>query len=518
MLPSTLAIASLRQTSRLRRQTGMKRMESCGNFTIDAAFMGEQALIAQLPSGQLDEEVLEIRGPVEIPHAGVRREIGEQRRCIGRIAERRLAGELEAMGQRASPRLGPSPGSVPVHLDDLRLDVLLEEGARGIARDHRAVVDDGEPRREPLGFVHEMRRQQDRLALLHQLPQAIPDQMPRLRIEARGRLVEDKQFGIVDERACQCEAPLHPARQRANRGRGLAGEPGEFEQSWNALVELAPRQAEIAAVDDQVFANREIGIEIVHLRHDADAYARLARGFGDRLPDELDCAAVGIDQAEAAAQRRRLARAIGPEQREAFAAMDRERQSADDFLVAVALAQCVDAQDRCPAWRRRSTLQSFGNIGQCGPVHCGSPRGFSGVQSAVTIRANCGSRPWKKWPQPGNTTIGSCCARAHAKTSASGTTSSSSPWMTIVSGGTSGTVKRLTAAPTRTRRSACTRLATCVCTNEPNENPASAIGSDSPKRPRASASTASASSVSPTPSSKAPADWPTPRKLKRTAA
>ena len=77
MLPSTLAIASLRQTSRLRRQTGMKRMESCGNFTIDAAFM---ALIAQLAPGELDEEVLEVRGPVQVAHAGARREVGEQRR------------------------------------------------------------------------------------------------------------------------------------------------------------------------------------------------------------------------------------------------------------------------------------------------------------------------------------------------------------------------------------------------------------------------------------------------------
>src|SRR6185312_14019600 len=113
----------------------------------------------------------------------------------------------------------------------------------------------------------------------------------------------------------------------------------------NALVERGARQPEIAAVDDQIFAHREIGIEIVHLRHDADAYARLACGFRDRLADELDRAGIGLDQAEAAAQRRRLARAVRSEQREAFAAMDRERQPADDFLVAVALAQPVDAQD-----------------------------------------------------------------------------------------------------------------------------------------------------------------------------
>ena len=87
------------------------------------------------------------------------------------------------------------------------------------------------------------------------------------------------------------------------------------------------------------------GIEIVHLRHDADADARLACGLRHRLADHLDRAAVGIDESEAAAQRRRFARAVGPEQAEALAAADRERQSAHDLLAAVALAQAVDGED-----------------------------------------------------------------------------------------------------------------------------------------------------------------------------
>ena len=37
----------------------------------------------------------------------------------------------------------------------------------------------------------------------------------------------------------------------------------------------------------------------------------------------------------------------------------------------------------------------------------------------VITRESCGSRPWKKWPQPGNTMIGSSCGRAQANTSAS---------------------------------------------------------------------------------------------------
>ena len=52
--------------------------------------------------------------------------------------------------------------------------------------------DDGESRGKTLGFVHEMRRQQDRLALRQQLPEAIPHQMTRLRIEPGCRLVQNQ--------------------------------------------------------------------------------------------------------------------------------------------------------------------------------------------------------------------------------------------------------------------------------------------------------------------------------------
>ena len=66
---------------------------------------------------------------------------------------------------------------------------------------------------------------------------------------------------------------------------------------------------------------------------------------GAGLADELDRAAVGVDEAEAAAQGRRLARAVRAEQAKTLAAMDREIEAADDFVGAVGLAQAGDAQD-----------------------------------------------------------------------------------------------------------------------------------------------------------------------------
>ena len=241
---------------------------------------------------------------------------------------------------------GPVLRLVAVDLDHFRLHVLREQRARRVAGDQRAVVDHREARRQPLGLVHEVRGEQDRLALRDELAQAVPDQVARLRIEPRGRLVEDQEIGVVDQRARERQAPLHAARERADRLLALAREAGELEQPRDARLDHAAGDPEVAPVDPQVLGDGEVGIEVVHLRDDADADARLARRLRHGLAAERDRAAVGVDEAEAAAQRRGLARAVRPEQREALAAPDVEGQSAHDLLAAVALHQSLDRQDR----------------------------------------------------------------------------------------------------------------------------------------------------------------------------
>src|SRR4051812_28779671 len=115
MLPSTLALASLRQTRTLRRHTGTNRRENEGRARIREAFMsGTQravtvsaASVAQLASGQLDEKVLEIRRPMQIAHAGAPCKVGEHRLRVIGIAERCLAGDLDAL--REAPRMNFRP-------------------------------------------------------------------------------------------------------------------------------------------------------------------------------------------------------------------------------------------------------------------------------------------------------------------------------------------------------------------------------------------------------------------------
>src|SRR5689334_7532201 len=121
MLPSTDAIASLRQTSRLRRQTGIQRSEKSGTAQMLVMLerlpcRGCAGSVAQLAPGQLDEQVLEVRRPVQVAYPIVARERVQERLRIARIAERGLAGDLDPVGDAAAERLAPGPRLVAVDL------------------------------------------------------------------------------------------------------------------------------------------------------------------------------------------------------------------------------------------------------------------------------------------------------------------------------------------------------------------------------------------------------------------
>jgi hypothetical protein len=125
------------------------------------------------------------------------------------VAERRLARQLQPLRDVPAVHVGPGLRLVAIDLDDFGLDVRGQQALRRVGRDQRAVIDDREPGCQPLGLVHEVRRQQDCLALRQQLAQPVPDQMACLRVEAGRRLVEDQKLGIVDQRTRQRQPALH---------------------------------------------------------------------------------------------------------------------------------------------------------------------------------------------------------------------------------------------------------------------------------------------------------------------
>ena len=95
-----------------------------------------------------------------------------------------------------------------------------------------------------LGLVHEVRGDEDRdLVAAGQLDQVLPEAVAGHRIDARGRLVEDQQVGLVDQRHGQLQAL--PLSQRERVG-----------QRIHDLVEAEPRGRLFDALRDLVLRAR----------------------------------------------------------------------------------------------------------------------------------------------------------------------------------------------------------------------------------------------------------------------
>src|SRR5690606_11669518 len=129
--------------------------------------------------------------------------------------------------------------------------------------------------------------------------------------EARERLVEHEQLGVVDEGRRELDPLLVAVRQLLEL-RLLALrkiEPGQ--PLSGGSVGVAAAHAVLLREVAQLLADAHPRVEAALLGHVAEAQARVAVHFA-ALPADLP--AVGPGEAEDAAHRGRLARAVGPEE------------------------------------------------------------------------------------------------------------------------------------------------------------------------------------------------------------
>jgi hypothetical protein len=119
-------------------------------------------------------------------------------------------------------------------------------------------------------LVHVVRRQQQRRALLLEPEEAVPEDVACLRVEAGGRFVEQQYPRVVDERPRDRQPALHAAGQWLDLVVRALAQLGELEELVRPARGLCARQPEVAAVDDEVLARRELFVERVALGHDAE--------------------------------------------------------------------------------------------------------------------------------------------------------------------------------------------------------------------------------------------------------
>ena len=115
-----------------------------------------------------------------VPVVGVEQQpVGQLLDALGKAVELAVERRLDA-GREAQ-------------LQHLLGGVLVDQLARRALGHDLRLVHHHQPVAELLGLVHVVGRQDQRHALLLEPVEAVPEQVPRLRIEARGRLVEEQQ-------------------------------------------------------------------------------------------------------------------------------------------------------------------------------------------------------------------------------------------------------------------------------------------------------------------------------------
>ena len=127
-----------------------------------------------------------------------------------------------------------------LNLDRVAAQLALELlwGAPG---DDRAAIDDRQMGRELVCLLEVVGRQQDGLAVLTgERRDLVPHRGADLGIEPGRRLVEKQHRWVVDQRHCDVEPALHPARVAARDPVGRIREPEPLQQLRHPPLEHPP--------------------------------------------------------------------------------------------------------------------------------------------------------------------------------------------------------------------------------------------------------------------------------------
>ena len=162
-----------------------------------------------------------------------------------------------------------------------------------------------------------------------EIDQRAPERVARDRVDARSRLVEDENGGLVQHRDGELEALLHAERQavgpRVDDGLQIVA----LEQLLDSGRDLLFRQMIEFGVQLKILRDRQFAVEREGLRHVADIAPRLHVVRAHRLAKQLARAAGRRQEADQHFHRRRLAAAVRAEKAEDFAARNPEADMVD---------------------------------------------------------------------------------------------------------------------------------------------------------------------------------------------
>ncbi len=162
-------------------------------------------------------------------------------------------------------------------------------------------------------------------------------------VESRGRLIDDQEFGIVEQGLRNPDALLHATRVRGQLAVGLLLQIDNREHLIDAPIEKRARQSFHRGQVAQELASRELGIDTKILGQIAQNLPQhLAVGAGI-LPVPADAPLSWLQQGCDHAHQARLARAVGSHQPQ-HAGFAAQRQISQRNVLPIAFAQAVNHQ------------------------------------------------------------------------------------------------------------------------------------------------------------------------------
>ena len=334
----------------------------------------------------------EISSPVSRTNTSSR--LAGRRSPSGASPLRRSSGDGRAgapRGQAGRLRLGlhrGQPARRPVDLDRLLARMLGDQVARRSLRHGAAVRHDRDGVRQPLGLLDVVRRHQDRRPLGAQQVDQRPQLLAHLRVEADGRLVEQHEARLVHQPAGDQQPPAHAARQLVHARVAAVAEVGQLERALHGRPALAaPEPVEIGE-HDQVLLDRQRRVEVVELRHDAALRAGELGLRGQRVAEHADLALVGDRLRREHLHRRRLARAVRPEQPHARALGQVEVEVVDGGDGAIGLHDAAK-RDGEGSGHTPSRMTKAERVGYAASAR----RGMRATRTRPSNSASCAGRP-----------------------------------------------------------------------------------------------------------------------------
>src|SRR5438067_377774 len=184
--------------------------------------------------------------------------------AVVRVEQHAVGQDLDALGDALELAIERwSRVNRKAEFEHLAGRVLVDQATRRPGRDDLRLVHHDQPVAQLLGLVHVVRGQDDGHALLLEPVKAIPNQVPRLRVEAGRGLVEQEKAGLVDERTGDREPSFHATGEGLDFVFGAVLELDELEQLLRAGSRDVTRNIEVAGVGEQVFVDPEFHVERV---------------------------------------------------------------------------------------------------------------------------------------------------------------------------------------------------------------------------------------------------------------